>query len=125
LPPHDLTPDAERLIAAHVDSVGTLDLLLLLHEGRDRDWSAGELCASLRCPDVWASEQLARLGAAGLVVEVSEGRHRYRRTRAHGRAVDAIARACRRNRAAVTRLIFTRTASETLAQRPASGPRPW
>ena len=95
----ELTRSAERLIARHIDSVGTLDLLLLVHSGRDRDWDADELCEALRCPASWAAEQIARLKDADLLVEISEGRYRYRRGRRYGPAVDEIARACRRDRA--------------------------
>ena len=103
-----LSRAAQRLISRHVDSVGALDLLLLLHAGRDRDWSQQELCERLRCPRAWASEQLTRLEAAGLVAEASEDRYQYRRGPEYGPAVDEVARAFRRDRAAVTRLIFTR-----------------
>ena len=90
----------------HIDSVGALDLLLLLHAERDRDWSPEALCAALRCPDTWAEERLTELAGIGLVAEVADGRFQYRRGRQYGPAVDQIARACRRDRAAVTRLIF-------------------
>jgi hypothetical protein len=104
----EFTRSAERLIAGYVDSVGALDLLLLLHSGRDRAWGANELCDALRCPTAWVAEQIARLEAADLLVEVSDGRYRYRRGRRYGRAVDEIARACRYDRAEVTRAIFAR-----------------
>jgi hypothetical protein len=103
-----LTRSADRLISRHIDSVGALDLLLLLHGGRNRDWSIQELCRTLRCPGAWAEEQLGRLRAIGLVAEVEESRYQYTRGRQFGPAVDEIARACRRDRAAVTRLVFAR-----------------
>ena len=103
-----LTRSAEQLIARHVDSVGALDLLLLVHDRRDRDWSAEELCEALRCPDRWAAEQIARLEALDLLGEVAPQRYRYLRGRRFGAAVDEIARAWRRDRAAVTRQIFAR-----------------
>jgi hypothetical protein len=105
-----LSRSAEQLIARHVDSVGTLDLLLLVHARRDRDWSVQELCDNLRCPDSWAADQIARLQALELLVEVEPQRYRFKRGRRHGAAVDEIARACRRDRAEVTRAIFARPA---------------
>jgi hypothetical protein len=96
------------LISDHIDSVGALDLLLLLHGARDRDWSSHELCRTLRCPAPWADEQLRRMIAIGVIAEVSEGRYRYTRAGEYGPALDEIARACRRDRAAVTRLVFAR-----------------
>lgn len=104
----ELTRSAERLIAGHIDSVGALDLLLLVHAGRDRAWGTDELCDRLRCPTSWATEQIARLKDAEVLVETSEGRYRYRHGQRYGPAVDEIARACRRDRAKLTRLIFAR-----------------
>jgi hypothetical protein len=101
-----LTRTAERLISRHVDSAGALDLLLLLHANRDRDWTVGELCEALRCPEPWAQGQLRKLRSIGLVTEPRPGRYRYERGRQYGAAADEIARACRRDRAAVTKLIF-------------------
>jgi hypothetical protein len=110
-----LTRSAEQLIARHIDSVGALDLLLLVHERRDRDWSAQELCEILRCPDGWAADQIDRLEGLGLLGEVAPARWRYQRGRRFGAAVDEIARACRRDRAAVTRKIFAHPSRGRLA----------
>jgi hypothetical protein len=107
-PPEHLTRAAELLITRHIYSAGARDLLLLVHSGRDRDWSAEELCEALRCPSAWADEQIARLESAGLLAEASDGRYQYRRGRQYGPAVDEIARACRHDRAAVLRRIFAR-----------------
>ena len=103
-----LTRSAEQLIGRHVDSVGALDLLLLVHERRDRDWSTEELCEALRCPEGWAAQQIARLEALDLLGEVAPERYCYRRGRRFGSAVDELARTCRRDRAEVTRQIFAR-----------------
>jgi hypothetical protein len=103
-----LTRSAEQLIVRHIDSVGALDLLLLVHERRNGDWSAEELCKALRCPEGWAAEQIARLEALDLLGEVAPERYRYRRGRRFGAAVDELARACRHDRAEVTRQIFAR-----------------
>lgn len=107
-PDAQLSHAAERLIARHVDSAGALDLLLLLHGGRERDWGVAELCAALRCPQPWAEGQIDGLVTAGLAVWVAPGRLKYQRKGRFGPAVDEIARACRRDRAPGTRLIFTR-----------------
>jgi hypothetical protein len=103
-----LSRAAERLISRHVNSAGALDLLLLLHGTRDREWELHELCEALRCPERWATGQLRKLGAVGLVAVSTRGRYRYERGRQYGPAADELARACRRDRAAVTRLIFAR-----------------
>ncbi|HEX6027076.1 MAG TPA: hypothetical protein VFZ00_34070 [Solirubrobacter sp.] len=103
-----LTPAAERLISRHIDSVGALDLLLLLHQGRQRSHSVDEICKALRCPQAWAEDQLSQLERIELVTAVGDDRYRYRRGRRHGTAVDQIARAVRHDRASVTRLVFAR-----------------
>ena len=102
----ELTPSAQRLLTQHVDSVGALDLLLLIHRTRDRDWGVDELCKQLRCPESWAENQLAGLAAAGLVTQPAEGRYRFSRGLEYGPAVDEIARTCRHYRARIVRMIF-------------------
>lgn len=101
-----MTRAAKRFIAKHLDSVGALDLLLLVHGARDRSWSLAELCEALQCPEAWAQSQLGRLARLGLLVEVAPDRVQYRRADDHGLAVDQVAHACRRSRSAVIRHIF-------------------
>ena len=100
----NLSSPAQRLITRYVDSVGTLDLLLLIHHERERDWSLDELREQLRAPAAWTAEQLGRLATAGVLVEL-DGRFRYQPDHEFGTAVDELAR---HDRAAVTRMIFAR-----------------
>ncbi len=101
-----LTHDGERLIARHVDSVGVFDLLMLLRSEPDRAWACDAVCAELKCPPAWAERELERLCGAGLAA-VTDGGYRYAPESARMRvAVDSLARAWRRDRAAVTQLIF-------------------
>lgn len=102
----DLSQAAERLLAYHIDSVCALDLLLLLDETGDRDWSSSELCTALRCPEGWAGGELRRLRRLGMAVELAGGRHRYQQERQYGDAVNGIAGACCRDRGAIVRRIF-------------------
>jgi hypothetical protein len=107
--PAHVSRAAERLIEEHLDSVGTLDLLLLLHQDPDRTWSSDELCQALRCPETWGDAKLTELGALGVVVTDDEGRHRYRHEGRFGPAVDQIALLSRRDRGVLTRRIFARS----------------
>jgi hypothetical protein len=101
-----LPGDVRRLVRRHVRSVGELDLLVLLHGDPAREWTADELCETLRCPPTWAEMQLESLGAAGLAVG-EEGRWRYAPAEpALERATDALARAYRTRKAEVVRLVF-------------------
>ena len=105
-PGHNLTRDAERLIARHVDSVGVLDLLLLLRGAPDRSWTRDAIREELACPLGWAERELERLRHGGLARHDGGG-YRYAPSSARQRAaIDSLARACRSDRAAVTRLIF-------------------
>ena len=102
----NLTRDAERLIARHVDSVGVLDLLLLLRGEPHRAWTRDDVCEELACPLGWAERELDRLRHAGLA-GADDGGYRYAPGSARQRAaVDNVARAWRRDRAAITKLIF-------------------
>jgi hypothetical protein len=101
-----LSAAAERFMTRHVDSVGALDLLALLHDGGARDWELPELCAELRCPSAWAVRQLGRLAMLDLVHQPEPGRHRFSSSGRHVAAVDEIVRAYRQQRGAVVRWVF-------------------
>ena len=96
-----------ELITQRLQSAGALDLLLLLHGARDRCWNVDAICQELLCPDGWAEVHLRRLAHLGLLVELTEGHHRYEEASVYGPAVDELARACRGDRAAVIRRLFT------------------
>jgi hypothetical protein len=100
-----------ELITQRLQSAGALDLLLLLHGARDRDWDVDAVCRELLCPDRWAQVQLRRLSALGLLAEHPDGHHRYDDESAYASAVDELARACRRDRAGVIRRLFSGTAA--------------
>jgi hypothetical protein len=101
-----LPRDVRRLVRRHVRSVGELDLLVLLHRDPAREWTAAEVCETLRCPPTWAEMHLEALGAAGLAA-VEDGRWRYAPAEpALDRATDALAHAYRTRKAEVVRLVF-------------------
>ena len=61
----ELTSSAQRLLTRHVDSVGALDLLLLIHRTRDRDWGVDELCEQLGDEHWTPAPLIERLAADG------------------------------------------------------------
>jgi predicted transcriptional regulator len=69
--------DVLGFAAALFKSVWALELLLVLHRGHERAWSADELIKELRSSRVVIAEALNNLVAAGLVVEDETGRYRY------------------------------------------------
>jgi hypothetical protein len=62
-----IAPDVQAFIASHVESVGELEVLLLLYHSRPRAWKADDLARELRIDPAWAAEQLAQLCARGLL----------------------------------------------------------
>jgi hypothetical protein len=98
--------NARTLIRAHVHSVGALELLLLLRRDPDLGWSAGEICAELRCPPGWPPAELEALARAGLAA-ADDGRWRFRPASGElERAADALAEAYREAAGEVVRLVF-------------------
>jgi hypothetical protein len=85
-----------------------LDLLLLLHGEPDRVWTRDAVAEKLACPLGWSERELERLRHGGLAWSDASG-YRYAPSNARQRAaVDSVARAWKRNRAMVSRLIFAR-----------------
>ncbi len=99
-------------MARHVDSVGALDLLTLLHDDPGREWTAAELCAELRCPSVWAARQLGRFARLDVIAQPEPDRHRFSPGGRHGAAVDEIVAAYREDRAAVAGWVFAAPARD-------------
>jgi hypothetical protein len=71
-----LSPVVRALIRRHVRSVGELELLIMLHAGRDRSWGVDEICEALACPHSWAVAQLEAMEGAGLLAS-ADGRWRF------------------------------------------------
>jgi hypothetical protein len=111
-----LTAAAERLMARYVDSVGALDLLLLLHAAPGRDWTLAELCAELRCPPTWAARELGRLAELDLVTQPEPGHHRFCAGGRPGAAVEELVRAYQQDRAAVVRWVFATPPHDTVTE---------
>jgi len=89
-----LTSDAERLIARHVDSVGVLDLLLLLRGEPSRVWTRDGVACQLACPLGWAERELERLRHGGFARAEPGGYQRTRARRGGQRGARLEARSC-------------------------------
>ena len=63
----DLPPEVTRFLRAHIDSVGQLELLLLLHASPQTDFSARQINDRLRSNVATVEGRLAALQARGLV----------------------------------------------------------
>ena len=62
-----------RFIRSTFRSVWSLELLCLLRQHPDRDWTPDEMVAALRASDLIVRESISALTAAGLVVVGTEG----------------------------------------------------
>lgn len=68
-----LEPDVERFIAAHIHSVEQLEVLLLLHRGGDREWSAQDVSRELSSHPHSVESRLLDLRARGLIEAREDG----------------------------------------------------
>lgn len=98
-------PDAvRRFIAAHVDSVSLLDVLLLLRAAPDKWWTAPETARALVTAEPMADAHLRRLASERLAEAGDEG-FRYRPAGA-AQTVDLLADHFARRRHTVIALIY-------------------
>ena len=103
----ELPKELRAFIGRHVASLEALEVLLLLFEQRDRDWTAAEINAQLRSQESSIAKWLRALVAAGLAVAAGD-RHRFAARDAHnGELVRALAAAYRLRRTKVIEFIFS------------------
>jgi hypothetical protein len=67
-----IPPDIRRLIDEYIDSVEKLEILLLLHRTRPRQWRPAAISAELRTSEHSAALRLAELAAVGLAQATGE-----------------------------------------------------
>jgi hypothetical protein len=103
----ELPREARRLLREHVHSAGELDMLMLLHEDRERAWPVEHVCAALRCPASWAAPRLESLRHAGVFARRDDGYVCAPATPGLERALHALERAQRTRWAELTALIAT------------------
>ncbi len=105
--PRDEPPaHLERLLEGSLTSVGTLELLLLLHGRPRRSWRVDDLSTALSSPTSWTALQLESLEGADLVTG-REGGWRYAPgTPELDRAVDDLAELWNADRRRITNWAF-------------------
>lgn len=101
--PDDIPNDVRRFIAAHLDSVSVLEVLLLLRAAPGKPWTAEEVGRALVTKPIAAEGFLRHLRDHGLASE-HDGAYRY----APHRTVDAVAECYASRRHTVIGLIFDR-----------------
>lgn len=70
-------PDLLAFIRGSIRSVWALELLLLMRNRRDRDWTAEQLVQELRASTPLVSDVLNTFEAAGLVTRSTDDRYAY------------------------------------------------
>lgn len=97
-----------RFIAGHIESVGQLEVLLLLRAAADKQWTTDEVARAVVTQPASAAGWLEQLRADGLL-ELSGERYRYSPPDAGlERAVDDLAESYAKYRVAVIGLIFSK-----------------
>jgi hypothetical protein len=106
----EIPANVRELILQHIDSVEQLEVLLLLHDHGDRDWSAEDVSGELRTNTQSTAMRLADLTARGLVAEgATRDVYRYSpRTHDVNAAVEGLAREYSVRRVSVITLIFAK-----------------
>jgi hypothetical protein len=109
--------EVRRFIAGNIDSVGQLEVLLLVRSDPERHWSAAEVSWALRSGHSWAEVQLEYLRVEGLLVagENNDPRYRYEPARPElAPVITRLSEAFESQRADVIRLVFSQRPSERL-----------
>jgi hypothetical protein len=113
--------DVRRLVIEHVNSIGALDLLLLLRGGQQEWWTVEDVSRDLRCPPRWAAMQLEQMRHARLLESGDDGRYAFRPRGARlAVAVKALEEAYTTRKRDVLRLILSVRA--TTPERPSGYP---
>jgi hypothetical protein len=103
--------DLERFIAQHIHSVEQLEVLVMLKNSGDREWTAAEVSRALSSHPLSVESRMLDLRSRGFVVSREDGRDfvfRYAPSDALDLMVDELARAYAERRTSVINLIFSK-----------------
>jgi predicted transcriptional regulator len=96
----------------HIDSIEKLEVLLLLRNRTEREWTASEVALELRITEASAAARLADLASSGLLVNSArEAPAGYRYSPAHSddvRSISELAMTYSERRVSVITFIFTK-----------------
>jgi hypothetical protein len=106
-----------RFVDECIESVGLLEVLLLLKSDSARAWTAAEVSREVRSDDAWTEIQLEYLGSHGLLVADRSGDPAYRYNPLRPEldvVVEQLGHAFETHRVRVIRLIFHGRSNEPL-----------
>jgi hypothetical protein len=95
----------------HIDSIEKLEVLLLLRNRAERQWTASEVALELRITEASSAARLADLASSGLLVSDSGSPAAYRYSPAHSddvRDISELAAAYSERRVSVITFIFSK-----------------
>lgn len=109
--PEGIPPNVKLFLRSHIDSVGLLEILLLLHETDDREWSADDVNLRLQSSLSSVQNRLGKLESHGLIsVSAAKGTRVYRyspRTEEVAKAVTDLAATYKNYRIRVIDFVFS------------------
>lgn len=107
--PDEMVPlELRAFLLRHLDSIGQLEALLLLHRERHRAWNAGEVARRLYTSEADATGILAHLAADGLIVAGDDGFRYCPASVEEADAVEKLAVTYARHLIAVTNIIHAK-----------------
>jgi predicted ArsR family transcriptional regulator len=118
MPGRGIPDHVRRFVAANIDSVGTLEVLLLLRDRHDRDWTADQVARELRSARDAAADRLDYLEAHGLLTSSDDGNPAFRYGPSRpvlSRAVDDLASCYATRRVRVISLIYSKPSDQVLS----------
>jgi predicted ArsR family transcriptional regulator len=101
----------QRFLMMHIDSIEKLEVLLLLRNRAERQWTASEVALELRITEASAAVRLADLASSGLLVSNEEAPAAYRYSPAHSddvRSISELATTYSERRVSVITFVFSK-----------------
>jgi len=105
-----ISQNVRRFIGEHIRSVVELEVLLLMHAGSGRVWSAAQLSEQMRVDAEWTGRELLELARRGLVrqCEGDPPLYVYEAANANHGIVEEVADTYAQRRVSVISLIFAK-----------------
>jgi hypothetical protein len=100
--------EVRRFIAAEIESVGQLEVLLLLRGAPDKSWTPGEVARALVMQLASATGWLEQMASAGLLTKSGDGYSYAPPSAERERTIDRLAESYAKYRVAVIGLIFSK-----------------
>lgn len=116
MPDADLSPDLQRFIARHIQSVEKLEILLLFYRDPARSWPPSEIYQQIQSSPTSVNQKLDELVSEGFVAREKDGTFRFQpKSPALGTQVGSLNTAYRERRIKVIESIFSKTTEELRA----------